>query len=119
MASDLHEWADLLTDEVIVGSQAGVDEWGNPVLVTSYPVGGRILTRAKAGGSNTGSETSTHPGDWNITVVFPETSPTPAIGALLIVNGVNYEIDTLTIYDDLEGQSYEASATIIQEGDPT
>ena len=117
--SDLHEWADLLTDEIIIDQQTGVDSWGNPVIVTSEPVNGKITNRSKSGGNDYTQGLEQYPDNWSVTVVFPETIPPPSIGVEIKINGERYEVNSLTIYDDIDGKVYEATCTNVEDTDPT
>jgi hypothetical protein len=108
----------MLTDQVIVNAQTGIDEWGNPILVDSAPVPGRIIGRSKSGGGTGGQQETDLPQSWSITIVFQKTNPVPDVSTVLKVNGIKYEIDSLTVHEDFEGMAFEATATIIQDGDP-
>ena len=117
--SNLDEWLDLLTDEIIVDQQTGVDSWGNPVIVSSEPTNGKITSRSKTGGADYNQSNEQHPDNWSVTVVFPETIPPPSIGNEIKINGERYEIASLTIYDDIDGKVYEASCSNVEDTDPT
>jgi hypothetical protein len=113
--SDLHEWADLLLDEIVVNQQVGRDAWGNPVIVTSEPVLGSIISRTKAGG-NRSSGNYSEPADlWTLVVVFPETSPTPEVGSQITINDQDYTVRSLTVYQDHLGQAFEATCNNIPD----
>ena len=113
---DLSEWIDLFTDTMVIDQQAGVDEWGNPIIQTQQSIACKITNRGKAGGSDKGAgEQRTQDDLWRVTVVFVQTTPTPSVNEQITLNGDQYTIETVTVYDDDRGKCFEITATSLTE----